>query len=225
MLCVLQKILSEFLGVSNQMSLSPNKIQLITTITIFTLAHIEILLISLFRLFFLNPINLCIWSLQQVTLAQHMNCFFMTSHIPCSSLSYHFNFLSWWQMTSPSFNIWSTIADVLFWNSTFRCSSRVTLFVQAFRIGVDAWNFSMLLLYISWDNWRISMISASNEQLQQQWEYTLLKPDCHRWWISKMQSGLEDTLEERYAIKFSYKLGKMSEKRMECVRFILDHLA
>ena len=29
------------------------------------------------------------------------------------------------------------------------------------------------------------MISASNEQLQQQLEYTLLKPDYHSWWISK----------------------------------------
>ena len=35
--------------------------------------------------------------------------------------------------------------------------------------------------------------------------YTLLKPDCHSWWISKMQS---DTLEEWYAIKFYFKLGK-----------------
>ena len=49
------------------------------------------------------------------------------------------------------------------------------------------------------------MISASNEQLQQQLEYTLLKPDCHSWSILKMQS---DTLEERYAIKFCFKLGK-----------------
>ena len=47
------------------------------------------------------------------------------------------------------------------------------------------------------------MISDSNEL-----EYTLLKPHCHRWWISKMQSGREDTLEERYAIKFCSKLGK-----------------
>ena len=39
-------------------------------------------------------------------------------------------------------------------------------------------------------------------------EYTLLKPDCHSRWISKMQSGREDTLEERYAIKFCFKLGK-----------------
>ena len=52
------------------------------------------------------------------------------------------------------------------------------------------------------------MISDSNEQIQQQLEYTLLKPDCHSWWISKMQSGHQDTLEERYAIKFCFKLGK-----------------
>ena len=52
------------------------------------------------------------------------------------------------------------------------------------------------------------MILGSNEQLQQQLEYTLLMPDCQNWWISKMQSGCEDTLEERYAIKFFFKLGK-----------------
>ena len=81
-------------------------------------------------------------------------------------------------------------------------------FVQAFKIVIDSWKFSILLLYILWDDWPIFMISASNEQLQQQLEYTLLKPDCHSWWISKMQSGREDTLEERYAIKFCFKLGK-----------------
>ena len=66
---------------------------------------------------------------------------------------------------------------------------------------------SMLLLYILWDDWPIFMISGSNEQLQQL-EYTLLKTDCHSWWISKMQSGHEDTLEEWYAIKFCFKLRK-----------------
>ena len=66
----------------------------------------------------------------------------------------------------------------------------------------------MLLLYILWDDWPIFIISTSNEQLQQELEYTLLKPDCHSWWISKMQSGCEDTLEEWYAIKFCFKLGK-----------------
>ena len=71
-----------------------------------------------------------------------------------------------------------------------------------------SWKFTMLLLYILWDDWPIFMISASNEQLLLQLEYNILKPDCHSWWISKMQSGREDTLEERYAIKFCFKLGK-----------------
>ena len=82
-----------------------------------------------------------------------------------------------------------------------------TSFVLAFKIVVDSWKFSILLLYILWDDWPILMISRSNEQLQQQLEYTLLKPDCHSWWISKMHPGREDTLEERYAIKFCFKLG------------------
>ena len=81
------------------------------------------------------------------------------------------------------------------------------------------------MLYILWDDWPIFMISRSNEQLQQELEYTLLKPDCHSWWILKMQSGREDTLEEQYAIKLCFKLGKMPEKRMECFRLLLEHLA
>ena len=65
------------------------------------------------------------------------------------------------------------------------------------------------------------MISGSKEQLQLVLEYTLLKPDCHSWWISKVQS---DTLEERYAIKFCFKLRKMPQKRMERFRLPFDHL-
>ena len=66
----------------------------------------------------------------------------------------------------------------------------------------------MLLLYILWDDWLIIMISGPNQQRQQELEYTLLKPDRHSWGISKMQSGRDVTLEERYAIKFCFKLGK-----------------
>ena len=80
-----------------------------------------------------------------------------------------------------------------------------TFFVQAFKIVVDSWKFGILLLYILWDDWPIFMISGSNEQLQQELEYTLQKPDCYSWWLSKIQSV---TLEERYAIKFCFKLGK-----------------
>ena len=52
------------------------------------------------------------------------------------------------------------------------------------------------------------MILGSNEQLQQELEYTLLKPDCYSWWISNMQSGRKDTLEDWYTIKLYFKLGK-----------------
>ena len=63
------------------------------------------------------------------------------------------------------------------------------------------------------------------KQLQQELEYALQKPDCHSWWILKMRSGREDTLEERYTIEFCFKLGKMPQRRMECVRLLLGHLA
>ena len=76
----------------------------------------------------------------------------------------------------------------------------------------------MLLLYILWDDRTIFTISGSNEQLQQQLEYTLLKPDCHSWWISKMQSGREDTLEEWYAITLCFKLGKNATETYEMLQ-------
>ena len=97
--------------------------------------------------------------------------------------------------------------------------------MQAFKFVVDSWKVTMLLLYILWDNRPIFRISGSNEQIQQKLEYILLKPDCPSWWISKMQSGREDTLEERCAIKFRFKLEKRPQKRMECFRLLLEHLA
>ena len=76
----------------------------------------------------------------------------------------------------------------------------------------------MLLLYMLWDDWPLFIISGSNELLQQQLEYTLLEQDCHSWWISKMQSGREDTLKERYAIKVCFKLGKNSTESYEMLQ-------
>ena len=58
-------------------------------------------------------------------------------------------------------------------------SFQTFFFVQAFKIVVEFWKFTMLLLYILWDDGPIFRISASNEKLQQQLEYTQLKPDCH----------------------------------------------
>ena len=108
-------------------------------------------------------------------------------------------------------SLWCSVKHVELWHRSMLpgvFNKFPDFFVKAFKIVVDSRKFSRLLLYILWDDWPIFMISASNEQLQQQLEYTLLKPDCHSWWISNMQSGREDTLEERYAIKFSFKLGK-----------------
>ena len=54
------------------------------------------------------------------------------------------------------------------------------------------------------------------------WFQVQMKSYSRNWWISKMQS---DTYEERYAIKFCFKLGKMTQKRIECFRLLLEHLA
>ena len=80
-------------------------------------------------------------------------------------------------------------------------------FVQEFKIVVDSWKFRILLLYILWDDRPIFMILGSKEQLQQHLVYTLLKADCHGWWISILN------------------LEKMTQKRMKCFRLLFDHLA
>ena len=43
-------------------------------------------------------------------------------------------------------------------------------------------------------------------------------------WLSQLVN-FKNAIEEWYAIKFYFKLGKMPQKRMECFRLILDHLA
>ena len=64
---------------------------------------------------------------------------------------------------------------------------------------------SVCYCYISYEMtdqflWFQVQINSYSREL----EYTLLKPYCHSWWISKMQS---DTLEEQYAIKLCFQLG------------------
>ena len=78
--------------------------------------------------------------------------------------------------------------------------------------------FHRMHLFLDWRRGRRSICYISiylsiwerkrergGDWFQQELECTLLKPDCHSWWISKMQS---DTLEERYAITFCFKLRK-----------------
>ena len=66
------------------------------------------------------------------------------------------------------------------WTYVVNSISFQTFFVWAFKIVVDSWKFSILLLYILWDDWPI-FISGSNQQLQQQSEYTLTKA-----WLSQL---------------------------------------
>ena len=109
----------------------------------------------------------------------------------------------WWWWCNLYFCISPSNMQLLYIHGAF--NKFPDFFVWAFKIVVDSWKFCMLLLYILWDDWPIFMISDSNEQLQQELEYTLLRHYCHSWWISKMQSGCET---EQYAIKFCFKLGK-----------------
>ena len=92
---------------------------------------------------------------------------------------------------------WSYVASRICLIYVVHSISWQTFFVPVLKNVKDTWKSSMLLLYILWDHLPMFMISGLNEQIQQELEYTLLKPGCHSWWISKMQSEREDTLEER----------------------------
>ena len=66
------------------------------------------------------------------------------------------------------------------------------------------------------------MISSSNEQLLQQLDYTRTKT-----WLSRLVNfeNVIRTLEERYGIKFYFKLGKNAAETYEIFRLLLEHLA
>ena len=62
-----------------------------------------------------------------------------------------------WYMKYGRFSNAKSCSYIYVWNSI----SFQTFFVQAFKIVVDSWKFSLLLLYILWDYWPIFMISHS----------------------------------------------------------------
>ena len=58
---------------------------------------------------------------------------------------------------------------------------------------------------------------------KQELGYTLLNPDCQSWWILKIQS---DTLEERYAIKFCFKIEKQNAtETYGMLQTVFEHIA
>ena len=73
--------------------------------------------------------------------------------------------------------------------------------------------------------WLTSFYDFSFKWTKQELEYTLLKPDYHSRWISKIQSGREDTLEERYVIRFCFKLGKTATETYGMLQTVLDNPA
>ena len=85
--------------------------------------------------------------------------------------------------------------------------SFLTFFVQGFKIVVDSWNL-VCYQYTSYE------ITDQFYDFRFKWTATAaigIYPT--KAWLSqlmnfKMQSGREDTWEERYAIKFCFKLGK-----------------
>ena len=74
----------------------------------------------------------------------------------------HNNRLSHWKLTTIQF-YWQYLLPINIYIYVVPLISFQTVFVLAFKIVVDSWKFSMLLLYILWDDWPIFMISASNE--------------------------------------------------------------
>ena len=87
----------------------------------------------------------------------------------------HQTMSSWWKADSHHVLLTMSMLSILELTYVVHSISLQTSFVQAFTIVIDSSKFSMLLLYILGDDWPTFMISASNEQLQQQLEYTLLK--------------------------------------------------
>ena len=79
-------------------------------------------------------------------------------------------------------------------------------FVQAFKIAVDSWEFSMLLIAIHIMRWLTNFY-----YFRFKWTARArirIHPTKAWLWISKMQSWRLDTFEEWYAIKLCFTLGK-----------------
>ena len=68
------------------------------------------------------------------------------------------------------------------------------------------------------------MISGAKEQVQQELEYTLLKPDCHSD-FQKCNLDVRTLQKDDMQYNSVLNLVKMPQKLMECFRLLFDHLA
>ena len=94
--------------------------------------------------------------------------------------------LTWSSLKKWQQDWWNNIHNKLFqikpnigkWKSSFRKSKKKyevhkisfqTFFVWAFKIVVDSWKFSMLLLYILWDDWPILWFQVQMNSYRSNW--------------------------------------------------------
>ena len=131
-------------------------------------------------------------------------------------------------------------------------TNKQTVFVQAFKIVVDSWKFTMLLLYILWDDWPIFMIYNWRRLLK---IHYVIAIHLMRWltkfydfrfkWTATAAIGIHPTkawlsqlgnfknaiwkwghFRRTICNKILFKTWiKLSQKRMECFKLLLEHLA
>ena len=116
------------------------------------------------------------------------------------------------------FKMFSIVQNILKINYVVHSISFQTFFVQIFKIVLDSWKFTMLLLYILWDDRPIFMISGSNEQLHRNWNTQLVNFKNVIW----TSGHFRRTICNKNSV---LNLEKMSQKPMECFRLLLEHLA
>ena len=120
----------------------------------------------------------------------------------------------WTSSTYPSYELKSIPVGFLAFNIPI-------IFICLFVCFGFLWHINLCGLF----NAKIHFYANSTWCFQKSFQ-TFLYRHCHSWWISKMQSGREDTLEETICNKSLFlNLEKIPQKRMECFRVLFDHFA
>ena len=98
-------------------------------------------------------------------------------------------------------------------------------FVQAFKIVIDAWKFSILLLYILWDDWPFFY------DFRFKWTATaVIGIHPTKAWLSQLVNFKNviwtwGHFRRTICNKIVLKLERMPQKHKECFRLLLEHLA
>ena len=96
-------------------------------------------------------------------------------------------------------------------------------FVQAFKIVVDAWKFSMLLLYTHLMRWLTNCYDFRSKSTAT----AAIGIHPTKAWLSQLANSKNAIWHFRRKLcnKIVFNFEKMPQKRMECFRLLLEHLA